>query len=235
MKKYKGFTLTELMVAIAVLGILAAIVLPALLRNNPNQSKMMMKKAFYTTSNVVSEMVNNTRMYPLGTCNGEDCKGIDNEENVTIDGKTYGGHSKFGELLPTMLNVDGSVSDCTSTFDSCKTFRSQDGMTWQVLYDDGTTDNVTIGSRDVVTGEGEEQTITTEEEKVHVNNFILVDVNGSKAPNCYQGSTEDNCSTRTKNFDQFRMFIQDDGKIVVDAGEAWAKEAITVNSDINAD
>ena len=31
------------------------------------------------------------------------------------------------------------------------------------------------------------------------------------------------------------IISKSDGKIVVDAGEAWAKEAITVNSDINAD
>lgn len=37
MKKLKGFTLTELMVAMGVIGILVAVVTPAIMKTRPNK------------------------------------------------------------------------------------------------------------------------------------------------------------------------------------------------------
>ena len=62
---------------------------------------------------------------------------------------------------------------------------------------------------------------------------ILVDVNGDKKPNCYQGITTGNCVGRTENFDQFRMDVYPDGAIVINPSDVWAKEALTVGSSLS--
>ena len=44
MRRFKGFTLTELMVSLAVIGILVAVVTPAIMKTRPNKNKMMVKR-----------------------------------------------------------------------------------------------------------------------------------------------------------------------------------------------
>ena len=217
MKKFKGFTLTELMVAVAVLGILSAIVLPMLLRNNPSQNKMMMKKAYYTTSNIVSEMINDPRMYP--TYSGEyEYSGFDNTSWVPVEGDYFGGALKFGRLFATFLNVDGDINTGSASGAALPapcpnapatlnyvTFNTQDGIAWCIVNSDNAT-----------------------------SYGIYADVNGNRAPNCYQG-TNGGCADRTKNFDRFSMAVQNNGKINIDNTQTWAKDAVTVNSDMNGD
>ena len=69
MKKLKGFTLTELMIALAVLGILVAVVTPAIMKTRPDRNKMMVKKAYYVVENIVSNLINNPALYPDNTDN----------------------------------------------------------------------------------------------------------------------------------------------------------------------
>ena len=64
MRRFKGFTLTELMVSLAVIGIIVAVVTPAIVRLRPNKTKMMVKKTFYTTEQIVSTLINDQRFYP---------------------------------------------------------------------------------------------------------------------------------------------------------------------------
>ena len=225
MRKFKGFTLTELMVAVAVLGVISAIVLPMLLRNNPNQSKMMMKKAYYTTSSIISEMINDSKMYPLKyDSSGKEYDGFDNVDDITIKSKTYGGGSKFGKLFASFLNVDGDIWQSTSISGApapCATetvganrsltqFKTQDGMLWCV---DFSADGPNYYTPRI---------------------YIYVDTNGDKAPNCYQGP-KGGCTSRNKNFDRFVLQVAPNGKIKMWDNQSWASDAVTVGSDINSD
>ena len=59
MKKYLGFTLAELLIAMAVMGTIAALCIPVLTRNSsPDNNAMMMKKAFRTCSESIEELIN---------------------------------------------------------------------------------------------------------------------------------------------------------------------------------
>lgn len=60
----KGFTLTELMVALAVIAVLSAIMMPIMHKLRPNQDVLMVKRAFNLAQTVVSEMANDPRCYP---------------------------------------------------------------------------------------------------------------------------------------------------------------------------
>lgn len=60
----KAFTLTELLVALGVIGILCAILLPIIFNIMPNKSTIMAKRVYYTVQTVVSDLINDEACYP---------------------------------------------------------------------------------------------------------------------------------------------------------------------------
>lgn len=226
MKKFLGFTLTELMIAITVLGVLTAAVLPAVLGNNPNQNKIMIKKAYYTTAEVISEMINNETLFSRFSEDGFDFATehvgseyigiLNNGEPVDFDGINTGEYNyKRIIIFSRMINPKQDYEEHSSTKhshancyalsvngSSWYTTETKDGMVWCMALKD----NILK---------------------------LLVDVNGNKKPNCYQGITWGNCVGRTENFDQFRMDVYPDGAIVIHPADAWAKEALTVGSSLS--
>lgn len=226
MKRFNGFTLSELMVAITVLGVLCAVALPAVMNNNPNQNKMMMKKAYYTFSEVISEVINDPRYYPEadGVCPDNDAGGYLGFD-CTAD--ATGGSKKLPFMFGKEVNIDGrriskltditsddeksSLEECNGAHSSCYVLTTNDGMVWafpqKSLTKGSATDTILIG----------------------------VDVNGADRPNCYQGSTEDACKDRKNNFDRFRIALYADGKIEVNEDDEWAAEAIQVSSGLSED
>ena len=63
-KTKKAFTLAELTVALSIVGVLAAIVVPAVHNMAPNKEMIMFKKAYGEFVRITSEMVNNDDLYP---------------------------------------------------------------------------------------------------------------------------------------------------------------------------
>lgn len=219
MKRLRGFTLSELMIAITVLGVLCAITLPMMMNNNPNQNKMMMKKAYYTITDVVSDLINDPLLYPEVGSDGTEYVGFDNKESVTVSGTTYSGATKFAELFAQKLNLDGSVVDSCPVGDiadgtlsrDCRSFKTQDGMEWEITE---TIKHLTGGKR-------------------YYFRNIYVDINGDKAPNCIQ--EDDSCSTRTSNFDKFYVEVSDNGQITIPDSQTWFADAIQVSSSLTGD
>lgn len=235
--KKNGFTLSELMIALTVLGLLCAALLPAILRTTPNQNKIMIKRAYYTTANVVSDMINDPNLYPVMNSSGSVTTGFDNMEAVTYAGETYGGNptndgngafAKFIGLFAAHLNIDGEINkECptasvdpdappvivpggSSGWKYCRIFTTPDGILWDLR----TTHKV---------------------ETFKTTTIITVDVNGDKKPNCLQGDSDadEACKDRTSNFDRFSMVISDDGTITIPEAQTWAREAIQVSSSLN--
>ena len=234
--KKSGFTLSELMIALTVLGLLCAALLPTIMKTMPNQNKIMMKRAYYTTSNIVSDMINNPNLYPMIDSDGNETVGFDNTDPVTYGGKTYGGttptndghgaFAKFIDLFSAHLNTDGEIDDeCpsesydpenppispggSSGWEYCRSFTTPDGIAWDLR----TTHKVETFSTTTV---------------------ITVDVNGANKPNCMQGDSnaDTKCKDRTKNFDRFSMIIKDDGTIEIPENQTWVREALQVSSSL---
>ena len=227
----RGFTLTELMIALTVMGIICVTVLPAIVRTAPAKNKIMMKQAYYTTTTLVSDLINNPNLYPQVDSEGNMKVGFDNTEEVEYAGETYGGaatndgngaYAKFIGLFSAHLNKDGEIdTTCPSssseeeavpddsTWQYCRIFTSPNGMKWS-LYSVYTT----------ASGEN--------------TNTIVVDVNGNKEPNCMQGddSANQECKDREEDFDRFSMEIKDDGTVTIPEEQTWAREAIQVSSSI---
>lgn len=223
MKKLKGFTLTELMVAMGVIGILVAVVTPAIMKTRPNKNKMMIKKSFYTAEQIVSTLINDERLYPdmkeicdRGVVEGEDptkvyCAfGFDYDNSVRYEGETYAGNTKFADLFASRLNV--KTEDETNHI-----YYTTDGIKWDLS---GTVGAWTKGQD--TPGKFGDQTNAAGVGK------ITVDVNGDEAPNCRESN--ENCSA--DDFDQYVIEILATGKMRINQDDAKAVDYATINTSI---
>lgn len=213
MKRFKGFTLTELMVALAVIGIIVAIVTPTIMRTRPNRNKMMIKKAYYTTENIVNSLINDTSLYDdmsmycrTNAPDAEDASqycayGFDWDEAAEYEGDTYSGDNKFQKLFASKLNVTKKIESDMSKFETA------DGMIWDFT--------------DIQTG-------WTKGGKPSDNiKTLTIDVNGEQGPNCYEADCE-----VAEDFDQFRIDIQSNGKMKVNDADTTAMEFVTINASV---
>lgn len=223
MKKLKGFTLTELMVAMGVIGILVAVVTPAIMKTRPNKNKMMIKKSFYTAEQIVSTLINDERLYPdmkeicdRGVVEGEDptkvyCAfGFDYDNSVRYEGETYAGNTKFADLFASRLNV--KTEDETNHI-----YYTTDGIKWDLsqtvgAWTKGQDTPGKFGNQTNAAGIGR----------------ITVDVNGDEAPNCRESN--ENCSA--DDFDQYVIEILATGKMRIDSTDAKAVDYATINTSI---
>lgn len=157
MTKMRGFTLAEVMITLAVLGILASIMLPAVSRVRPNENKVMFKKAYYIAERTVSELVNDENLYPEG--DGTHV-GLDNISEVTYNGEKFTGNDKFCKLFAEKVNTINDSVNCVSsssnpTASNIPSFTTTDGIAWYMPITDFSGDK-----------------------------YITVDVNNEKKPNC---------------------------------------------------
>ena len=99
-RKIKAFTLAEVMITLAVMGVLASIMLPVMSKIRPDKTKATFKKAYYVVERTVFDMVTDESLYPeLGSY-----KGFDNTQEVTYNGNKYSGNTKFLQLFAAHVN-----------------------------------------------------------------------------------------------------------------------------------
>lgn len=204
MKNKKGFTLSEVMVAIGVLGVLAAMLVPAIMNNAPDSNKIMFKKAYFSLESTVNDLINDDTNYPedgTGTpC--VDTSGVTVNcgfNTLTLAGTSVpAGNNKFCYLLSDKMNT--ITSDCTTAIG---TFTTTDGIYWQVRHSaqEFPVDNTLY------------------------NTQITIDVNGAKSPNCsvvaFSNPATSACAAG-KAPDTFKVAIRYDGKIMVSASDTAA-------------
>lgn len=120
----KGFTLAETLVALAIIGVIAGIMVPAVQSIRPNKEMVMFKKAYYLAGKNISEIVNDESLYP--ETDEPATFGLANTENVQFRGNRYGGNTKFCGLLAAKFNTT-----CNNG-----SFTTADGMVWTVRNSD---------------------------------------------------------------------------------------------------
>lgn len=231
MRRFKGFTLTELMIALAVIGIIVAVVTPAIMRTRPNKNKMMIKKTFYTTENIISNLINDENVYPdmRDLCKGDaesgDPKiycawGFDYTEEGMFDGEKYDAEGKFAALFKDNLNVSKDINNCTSDSITvsdrsvCTKFYTTDGVLWDLheTIDAWTSKQDKVGTFDDQTNGAGIGTIT-------------IDVNGDEEPNLACTKENDDC-------DQYTIQILANGKLRIKPEHERAIEYVTINTSI---
>ncbi len=219
MKIYrKGFTLSELLIALGVISILCAVLLPIIFNLMPNQNVVMARRAFNVAQVAVSDLINDENCYPDLTRSSTNPKvGFDDGSGYAKCQawgvlKSGSSHDKFAVLFANKLGI-------TSVTASEQSFKTQEGMEWTIY---GGTDDCSEC------------------------NVIEIDVNGaSNGTNCstqYElaGSLWEDEETGeltvspsatlcSADWDIFQIKVKPNGKMEI--GEAWARNAIKVDKD----
>ena len=187
-KTYKenAFTLAEILIVIAVIGVLSVFVLSSLSNATPDKNKVMFKKAYSITERTVQELINDETLYPYN----QDLWGFMNAIQVQIPGEAIGQRTvansgdKFAVLFKDKLNVVESSPKTNHNY----VFTTTDGITWTIP--DGA---------------------FTRSSNANNAKVITVDVNGnSKGANCYASD-----NLQDHDCDQFRILVYFDGKVNV--------------------
>ena len=228
----RGFTLSELMIAMAVLGILLALVIPIIANTRPDEFKMLTKKAYFTTEQIVSSLINDQQLYPDCSMYCSDSStsnycfyGFDDTTAVAYNGKTadddyYADEYKFPLLFADQLNVsdNGCDGEDDDSDDPC-IITTTDGMTFNFNLSGGSVS----GYDDYYDGPYKDpwtQGSATDKRT------ILVDVNGDSDPNCLE--TDSGCT----HPDQFRIEIQTNGRINIYEGDTTAASYIKFDTAV---
>ena len=191
--KKNAFTLSEVLITLTILGVVAAVLIPTIMNIGPNKNKAMFKKAYNTLEKVVSELINDEGLYPEDTT----LVGFFNTTAATIEGSSYSGGIKFCNLISKKLNIIGASTNCNAaqtltsgdTNKGTGSFTTNDGITW---YFSPTAFSSTATTTAVVT----------------------VDINGTSqysnsSPNCRYNATT------CKNPDQFEVYVVNTGRMYV--------------------
>ena len=220
MRRFKGFTLSELMVALAVIGIILAIVTPAIMKTRPNKNKMMVKKTFYTVENIVSKLINDERLYPDMTdyCYLDDTDpdkdkcywGFDYDAEVEYEGETYADQEKFIKLFASNLNVKNADEDLST---NKAIYYTNDGVKWDLgkcIKEDKTV--------------WQPQTPPNTWDTAY-KGTIAIDVNGDEEPNAV-------CNADNEDCDQYEIQILSNGKMRINPDHTRAIEYVSINTSI---
>ena len=134
MNKLKGFTMAEMLVTMAILGVIASVTLPIINQSRPNEEMIMLKKAYYNTARVVSELINDEDLYPEYDEDAEQ-SGFSNTAKAKINNSEYySGSSKFCHLFAAKLNARDVRCNARIGLNNGGNFKTLDGIVWSMPF-----------------------------------------------------------------------------------------------------
>lgn len=157
----KGFTLSETLIAMAIIGVLGMVLIPTIQKSMPNKNKVMFRKSYNTMLSVISNMINDDVNYP-GTVNGNDCTtptavsvpaGFSNEA-TTNNIESSNTYNKFCYFFFDQMNVvSGGPTSCPLASAGTAlsgAVKGSDGVVWYIYAPaaDATTFSTTYASGD---------------------------------------------------------------------------------------
>jgi prepilin-type N-terminal cleavage/methylation domain-containing protein len=223
----QAFTLTELLIALGVIGILCVILLPIIFNLMPNQNTIMAKRAYYAVQTIVSDMINDDACYPDKTSSVNNAKvGFDDAAGSANCSQWDEDHLDDTSMSKAAEKFQAIFTDKMGVSDSPSKFSTSDGIYW-VITDAGFSSSSKTGG----------------------SISILVDVNGaSSGPNCggnstsvtaysteFGSGTDEACKNRTTGFDRFKIIVKGDGGVSINPSDVWAVNAVKVDRNITSD
>ena len=125
----KGFTLPEAVICVGLVSIIAAVLVPGLIKVKPDEHKMYVKKAFSTTSSIISYLTNDSTVYS----NKQNAGLADKLTYIDIDENQYSGNSKFCAVFASKMSTVGTVKVHDKGNYACSAnFETIDGIKWIV-------------------------------------------------------------------------------------------------------
>ncbi len=206
--KRSGYTLAEALIALAVVGIIAAVMLPLVSKYKPDTTKVLYLRTYDAISRTIAEFSSNVKMFPEwnGDKYEDDIRYFDypfyNKGKVKLDnGKTVEeADNKICNLLA--LSAGAKEIKCENDYDTY----TDGGFEPSYKYKNGV--EVFVSTL---------RTNPDSENKAQYRTDIYFDVDGKdKGPNCLYNSIS------CKNPDTFKVFIGADGKVA--AGDAYGYE-----------
>lgn len=179
--RIKAFTLPEVLVTLGVIGILSAILIPVVMGQRPDATKILYRKEYGITEKVVTELINDDQLYPSS------------QKFVSLtDGKSYpmgfyyttdstggaNGKNKFCYYFMDKLNLLGpntcpDAATAPTDTKGVKIGTTTDGADWYLSNPTNLVNQFFCLSYPT---------------SFTYNTRIIVDVNGSKGPNCLTDS-----------------------------------------------
>lgn len=228
-KKRKAFTFIELMIVVSMIAVIASFLLPALLKAEPNEIAINYKKGFYSIERAISNLINDTQIYPDFAHNGgnrkygdlrytNDPEIIDGEEEITRYQLDATGEY-FCENLAKILNTIGQIN-CTNAALISLNNQNMTAATTNFMLTNG----VSIGG--IFTNEGNWQTLNDDGTVADVPFMTLcIDINGNDGidnndNNPGGDGPNRGCAIADRAVlkrDQFRIRINAEGKVYTDS------------------
>lgn len=221
----KAFTLAEVLVAVAIAGVISAFMLMQINKNNVQQNILLYKKTFTNLQDIVSNIAGDTRIFPLPEHGMKYSIGADESEGKTNDINGAKNAQYLCQQITNRLITDkykvksgANVRD-VNCGDGSKALKTPTDDTFKANT------NITLTNGTVIAGLGQVFTITSNDQK---NNFIddyidlCIDTNGDKAPN--KGCISNN--TGVDKRDRFRIRIYFNGKVTTDSTWKFENEIL---------
>lgn len=128
----KGFTLAEVLVALSIVGVVAAVSAPAITNMMPDSDKLTVLKSYKVLNDATQELINDPGFYinfSDGNCVGLSCTA--QPESISIALNNVSGDAKYAHLLAMNINGDNRARGTSNV--AVLTFTTNDQIEWQIM------------------------------------------------------------------------------------------------------
>ena len=221
MMKKNGFTLAEVLITIAIIGIVATLTLPALMTNTQEQQAMTGLKKGINTLTEAAQMNNAISGFDYGSFNSTSTNGTETQ-------------SLFG-LLASRANVDYELTGSETA--AANAVKGSSGSNFVVFFRDGSALSYTPGNTLPTSPSGGVTVGDKQQDGLVYGITAIYDTNGRKGPNMLSNcngqsllagnsfnDSGSNCSTKANRVikDQFGVRLRGAFAVPNGAAARWA-------------
>lgn len=196
----KGYTLAEVLICVAIIGVLAAILVPLANKFKPDATKAMYVKTYDALVNMTRDISSNAAYYPMLSADGKynyQKAPLFNLQEVSIGKDTSGNELKYGGNAAKFCQL--LALSIESTLDAAPNCSVS-----PVSYSEAS-----FNTPSFTTSRGVEFVVGTDTDGTTTyKTDIYVDVNGKNGNNCLYDSS------KCKHPDRFKFLVSADGHVI---------------------